>query len=166
MCNTFVFNFLLKITNVKTLKDRLIFARELRKLTQAELAKKSKCAQSAIGNVESGTRETLRNIVLVARALRVSVDWLYDGKGPKPENQDTQQIAWNNRANQPALVLTANASDNQTIDATTYDPYTLEVIHIMNRLRPDQRQAAAARLKEFIGYLTPPDNGQALPMAG
>lgn len=159
-------NFVYKITNVKTLKERLIFARELRKLTQAELAKKSKCAQSAIGNVESGTRETLRNIVLVARALRVSADWLYDGKGPKPENEEPQQVNWSNRANQPTLVLTANASDNQTIDAISYDPYTLEVIHIMNRLRPDQRPAAAARLKEFVGHLAPPDNGQALPMAG
>lgn len=151
---------------MKTLKDRLIFARELRKLTQADLAKKSKCAQSAIGNVESGTRETLRNIVLVARVLRVSVDWLYDGKGPKPEAEQKQQTNYTTGANRPALVLSANAYDNQTIDTSDYDPYTLEVIHLMNRLRPEQRQAAAARLKEFVGHLAPPDNGQALPMAG
>lgn len=151
---------------MKTLKDRLIFARELRELTQADLAKKSKCAQSAIGNVESGTRETLRNIVLVARALRVSVDWLYDGKGPKPEKEQPQQANWTSGANRPALVLSANASDNQTIDTNTYDPYTLEVIYLMNRLRPEHRQAAAANLKAFVGHLAPPDNGQALPMAG
>jgi len=150
---------------VKTLKERLIFARELRKLTQAELAKKSKCGQSAIGNVESGTRNTLRNLVLVARALRVSADWLFDGKGPAPA-ADEDQLNWANQANSPRLVLTAKASDNHTIDAINYDPYTLEVIHLMNRLNIDQKAAALARLKEFTGHLAPPDNGQALSMAG
>jgi transcriptional regulator with XRE-family HTH domain len=70
---------------VKTLKERLIYARELRGLSQAELAKRCKCSQGTIGNVESGERETLRNLVMVARVLNVSADWLFDGKGPKPE---------------------------------------------------------------------------------
>ena len=74
----------MKITNVKTLQDRLKYARELRGLSQKQLAERSKCAQSAIGNVESGERQTLRNLVDVARALEVSADWLYDGKGPQP----------------------------------------------------------------------------------
>jgi len=72
------------ITTVKTLKERLIYARELRGLTQGQLARDSKCSQSAIGNVESGIRETLKNVVMVARALGISADWLYDGKGPEP----------------------------------------------------------------------------------
>ena len=151
------------ITNVKTLKDRLIYARELRKLTQAELAKKSKCAQSAIGNVESGTRDSLRNIVLVARALQTSPDWLYDGKGPEPTQLETTYQYSNRVPLRPAI--TANASDNQTIDAVNYDPYTLNVIQIMNGLTIDQKAAAAARLKEYVGYLAPPDNGQTLSMA-
>lgn len=75
------------ITRVKTLKDRLIYARELRGLSQAELAKRCKCSQGTIGNVESGERETLRNLVMVARVLNVSADWLFDGKGPKPEKE-------------------------------------------------------------------------------
>ena len=72
------------ITNVKTLKQRLAYDRELRGLSQAQLAKASKCSQGAIANVESGERQTLRNVVLVARALRVSSDWLFDGHGAGP----------------------------------------------------------------------------------
>lgn len=156
---------LFRITNVKTLKERLIFARELRKLTQADLAKKAKCAQSAIGNVESGTRHTLRNLVLVARALRVSADWLFDGKGPEPD-VDERNANWANAVISPRRVITANESGISTIDDGNYDPYTMEVIYIMARLSTNHKAAALARLKEFTNYLAPPDHGQALPMAG
>lgn len=44
------------------------------------------CAQGTIGNVESGERRSVRNLVEIARALDVSIDWLYDGKGQKPAN--------------------------------------------------------------------------------
>lgn len=72
------------ITSVNTLGERLTYARELRGMSQQELAERASCTQGAIGNVESGERHSLRNLVAVARALRVSADWLYDGKGPKP----------------------------------------------------------------------------------
>jgi transcriptional regulator with XRE-family HTH domain len=74
------------ITFVKSLAERLKMARELRQLTQAQLAKRAGCEQSTIGNVESGARQTLRNLVEVARALQVSAEWLYDGNGPAPHN--------------------------------------------------------------------------------
>ena len=78
---------------MKNLQTRLKQAREDRGLSQKELARKSKCVQSAIGNVESGERKTLRNLVLVARALNVSADWLFDGTGPEPQ--------WNDAPYQP-----------------------------------------------------------------
>ncbi|MEJ2803827.1 helix-turn-helix transcriptional regulator [Comamonadaceae bacterium PP-2] len=78
-------NQFMTITNVNTLKDRLIFARGLRGISQADLAKRAGCAQGTIGNVESGERKSLRELVAVARALQVSPDWLYDGKGPRPD---------------------------------------------------------------------------------
>lgn len=69
---------------MKSLAQRLAFARELRGLTQAELARRSHCSQSTLGNAEAGLRHSLRDLVAVARALDVSVDWLYDGKGEPP----------------------------------------------------------------------------------
>lgn len=82
--NTYVIASAPTITNVKTVRDRLKHARLMRGLSQAELAAAAKCSQSAIGNFESGERKTLRNLVEVARALNVSIEWLYDGRGPGP----------------------------------------------------------------------------------
>lgn len=76
------------ITVVKTLGQRLLFARELRGFTQDQLADLAGCTQGAIGNCESGLRTSLRNIVDVARALDTSVYWLWDGKGPAPKAND------------------------------------------------------------------------------
>lgn len=72
------------ITGVKTLGERLKHAREMRGLSQEQLATAAKCSQSAVGNVEAGARQSLRNLILVARALSVSADWLFDGRGPAP----------------------------------------------------------------------------------
>ena len=158
------------ITNVKTLKDRLIHARDLRTLTQAELAQKSHCAQSAIGNVESGARQSLKNIVLVARALGVSVDWLYDGKGPKPERSNTLVSDLNSKAKyktsgefESGLVPASEVINLPVLQK--YDPRTLEVIDIMSKLDESQKAAALARLREFVNCLDPPHDGQTLSVA-
>jgi transcriptional regulator with XRE-family HTH domain len=85
--NTNVMNLAETITVVKTLGERVAFARKLREMTQAELAAEVKCAQGTIGNIEAGQRKTLRNLVAIARALNVSADWLADGKGPSPRKE-------------------------------------------------------------------------------
>jgi len=72
------------ITCVNSLASRLKHARELRGLTQGQLAAAAKCAQSTIGNVEAGTRLSLRGLVTVARVLDVSPEWLAEGKGHPP----------------------------------------------------------------------------------
>lgn len=87
--NTYVIAYAPTITNVKTARDRLKYARELRGLSQAALAKAAGCAQSTIGNFESGGRQTLRNLVDVARALQVSAEWLNDGIGQGPVGHPT-----------------------------------------------------------------------------
>jgi transcriptional regulator with XRE-family HTH domain len=155
-----VINIFMTITNVKTLRDRLIHARELRALTQAELAKKSHCAQSAIGNVESGTRQSLKNIVLVARALGVSVDWLYDGKGPKPALSNTLVGDLNAKIKYKTSDEfesgLAHVNEVNKLPTQKFDPRTLEVIDIMTKLDESQKAAALARLREFVNYLDAP----------
>lgn len=66
---------------MKTLATRLAWAREQKKLSQAQLAKKSGVSQSTIGNLEAGTRLTARNITVIATALEVNPIWLAEGKG-------------------------------------------------------------------------------------
>jgi transcriptional regulator with XRE-family HTH domain len=147
-----------KITNVKTLKERLVFARELRGLTQGELAVKAKCAQSAIGNAESGERQTLRNLVLVARVLKVSADWLFDGNGPKPTKEPTETPQYS--SGQVVAMIANDTMRNGDLQA--HDPHTLTAIEIMQKLHPSQREGALAALKTHVGYLAPPRLGQAL----
>lgn len=156
---------------MKTLKDRLIYARELRGYSQAELAKLAKCSQGTIGNVESGDRLTLRNLVLVARVLKVSADWLFDGKGPKPEksesiSRDTPgQFRYSSLQSIQDAQLAVHTNPVAPSDALRYDPWTIEAITIFKPLTDAQKAAAVARLKEFVGYLAPPGDGQALSMA-
>lgn len=151
-------NLIKKITNVKTLKERLTYARELRGLTQSELAVKAKCAQSAIGNAESGERKTLRNLVLVARVLEISADWLFDGRGPKPTKTPESRFA----ASTPQVVPIFANEASRTHELQTYDSYTLTAIELMQKLLPNQREGALAALRTHIGYLDPPRIGQAL----
>jgi len=70
---------------VKTLQERLIYARTAAGLTQAQLAKMAGCSQSAIGNVESGTRSHIKNIFDVANALNCRAEWLQEGTGTMRE---------------------------------------------------------------------------------
>jgi transcriptional regulator with XRE-family HTH domain len=153
-----VIDFLKKITNVNTLKERLTYARELRGLTQGELAAKAKCAQSAIGNAESGERKTLRNLVLVARVLKVSADWLFDGNGPKPTQDPTELLGYSTR--QVVPLIASDVARNTEMQAI--DPYTRAALELMQKLRPDQREGALAALKTHCSYLGPPRIGQAL----
>ena len=165
-------NNIMTITIVKTLRERLIYARELRGLSQAELAKRCKCSQGTIGNVESGERETLRNLVLVARVLRISADWLFDGRGPKPEKSDTLEqqaggvLTYKTHAEFHYELIEAAAPSNLLDITPQKDKYTQEVLRIMSGLDESQKMAALARLREFVTYLAPPENGQTLLVAG
>lgn len=143
---------------MKTLKDRLIYARTLSGLTQGELADKAKCAQSAIGNAESGERKSLRNLVLVARALKVSADWLFDGKGPIP----TKHAA----ATESHVITMFANSPTLSSQLQTHDQHTIAAIEIMQKLMPSQREGALAALKTHVSHLGTQDDGQALSVAG
>lgn len=53
----------------------------MRGMTQHQLAKAAGVSQSAIGNLESGTRERPRELVAIAQALDASVMWVDTGQG-------------------------------------------------------------------------------------
>ncbi len=69
------------ITIVNTFADRLLFARNMRRLTQAELARACGMSQSAIANYENGSRRSPKSIFALADALQVQAQWLAEGKG-------------------------------------------------------------------------------------
>lgn len=75
------------ITGVKahtpqTFGERLRWAREAKKLTQADLAKAVGLSPGAIGNYEAGDRDSSRKLAELSRALEVNALWLSSGTGP------------------------------------------------------------------------------------
>ncbi|TCT01483.1 helix-turn-helix domain-containing protein [Paralcaligenes ureilyticus] len=66
---------------MKKFSERLQYARNLRGLTQAQLAQASRLSQGAIANYESGTRHESKGIFRLAEALQVNVLWLSQGVG-------------------------------------------------------------------------------------
>lgn len=78
---TNVFAFARSITNVNTFGSRLRHARQLRGLTQAQLARACGLSQGAIGNYESDSRRNAKEIFRIADALKVDAMWLAMGTG-------------------------------------------------------------------------------------
>jgi phage repressor protein C with HTH and peptisase S24 domain len=75
---------------MRTLAERLTWAREQKGLSQAALATRSGVSQSTIGNLESGIRQTARKIIDIAIALDVDPMWLANGQGePNPAGSST-----------------------------------------------------------------------------
>ena len=173
-----MFYFLLTITNVKTLQDRMIAARVFRGLSQAELAAAVGCSQSTIGNIESGYRKSMRNVTAAARALNVSAEWLSEGRGSGPfelvasvatEAADTVEavpVADVSPQVEAVVVQINDAGHDLPTIRPEVDAWTAEVLRIMATLTAEQKAAAVARLREFVGYLGPPRVGQALQVAG
>jgi transcriptional regulator with XRE-family HTH domain len=148
-----------KITNVNTLKERLQYARELRGLSQGELARQAKCSQSTIGNIESGERDTLRNLVVVARVLRVSADWLYDGHGPKPTNADGAYKSQSSNAlvgvQEPVVAYLAKKPD----------PLQDQLLTLFSLLDDEGKKRWLADLAGFVRGSRPHALGSALGVA-
>lgn len=70
-----------KVSEMDSLKARLVHARNLLGITQEELAKRAGVAASTIANLETGSRLVPRALLEIASALGVSPGWLKDGTG-------------------------------------------------------------------------------------
>lgn len=80
------------ITFVNTFATRLRYARNLRGLTQKELARASGLSQGAIGNYETDSRRSPKDVFRLAEALDVAPAWLAMGTGPM-EVQPAHHVA-------------------------------------------------------------------------
>lgn len=74
-------NYSSDMEKLETFAQRLKWAREQKQLSQDELGKLVGVSQSAIGNFESGSRKTSRNLLGLAQALDVAPLWLESGRG-------------------------------------------------------------------------------------
>lgn len=142
---------------MNTLKDRLKYARELRELSQGDLAKLAKCSQSTIGNVESGERDTLRNLVMVARVLKCSADWLYDGFGEKPVKYQKSNTAH---------AITAAESVVSYMPSQKHDPQETKLLELFHQLDEKGKNDWLKDLGGFVRGSRPHTHGTAPAVAG
>ena len=78
------------------LRSRLVYARDLRGLSQTALAKLAGVSQGTIGNIEAGLRDGASSLASIAHALNVRYFWLRDGDGTIEQHTyspDAQAIA-------------------------------------------------------------------------
>jgi transcriptional regulator with XRE-family HTH domain len=69
---------------LKSLGQRVAWARERLGLSQSDLTRKAGMTQSAIGNIEAGIRTRPRQLLELAQALNVSQGWLLTGTETTP----------------------------------------------------------------------------------
>ena len=72
---------------MESIGARVKWARELRGLTQAALAKAACMLTSAIADLEAGVRDRPRDLTSLAAALGVRPEWLEEGKGEWKEGR-------------------------------------------------------------------------------
>ena len=65
------------------MQERIRRARRRAELSQAELARRIKVQRSAVSNWESASEilPSMQNLVAIAQACRVSIEWLGTGRG-------------------------------------------------------------------------------------
>ncbi len=69
--------------DMNTFGDRVREARRDAKLTQPQLGRMAGLSQTTISDTERGRNSGSSEVTALARALRVSPDWLADGRGPR-----------------------------------------------------------------------------------
>jgi transcriptional regulator with XRE-family HTH domain len=67
---------------VETFAARLKHARQLRHLSQGQLARACGLSQSTISSYENGMRKESTHLLCIAQALEVNAYWLSRGQGP------------------------------------------------------------------------------------
>lgn len=77
---------------MKTLNERLKHAREKKNWSQGQLAAAAGLGQSAIGNIEAGTRKAPSSLPQIAEALGINYKWLANGIGPMIGSPPGQQL--------------------------------------------------------------------------
>lgn len=76
-----------------TLGQRLKFIRQLRKLTQMQLADQARVQQSDVSKLERGDSLSTTNLAAIAHVLRVRPLWLDKGDGPMEDVPSKRSVA-------------------------------------------------------------------------
>lgn len=83
-------------SELKSLGQRIAFARNRKDMSQPELARRVGVRQSTIGNIESGARKRPQRLLEIADALGVTQQWILTGALPMdaspPDHLSVQEV--------------------------------------------------------------------------
>lgn len=87
----------LQLSSLVTVGDRIKYIRELRGMTQPELAKRISISQPSMYNIESGKTKSPSaiNLMKIAAVLEANPWWLLVGDGDPESMEDVNNETWN-----------------------------------------------------------------------
>lgn len=125
-----------------TLGDRLRKARDHAGLTQKQLEDKSGVSQKTISKIERGDQDNSTQVVQLARACGVSIDWLATETGDMVQGNRAEQPAAAYTTLSPAALELARAFDNLSPTDQDHVRRTVEMAKYSETARARRRAAA------------------------
>lgn len=106
---------------MKTFADRLRYARELRGMSQKQLAVACGLSQSAISSYENNSRKSPQKLLQLATVLGVDPYWLSRGTGhmrPAPPPTLSMSEQWPFSSISPGQIWLLSQADRQAVENT------------------------------------------------
>ncbi|MFA7439022.1 helix-turn-helix domain-containing protein [Castellaniella sp.] len=106
---------------MNTFGERLRYARELRGLSQKQLADACGLSQSAISSYERGSRKSTQKLLVIARKLEVDLYWLDGGTGhmrPAGQSRLAMGESWPFPSIPPEHIMALSENDRLAVEKT------------------------------------------------
>lgn len=142
------------ITLVNSIAERLKWARERLGLSQQQVAEVAKVTQGTIANIESGLRRNPRELIAIARAVRLEPLWLKEGTGPR-ESANVQTTEGSGVAGAP-----------NTDETSAPKPTVASTLNNLGELLQQASPKTRAAVADLLGrYAQDPATGRSLAQA-
>jgi len=137
-------------TDTDTLAKRLLMARNRKGWTQGKTAVAAGLAQTTVGNIESGTRQSAGSLPKLAKALGVRYDWLANGEGEMDDASASveQELPYSKQA-----LYIAQQFDEIPVET---GPVWMMLYSQINQLIQDAKQSLQATPAQAQGIETRP----------
>lgn len=100
---------------MKTIAERLKFARDKKGWVQAQLAVAAGVSTGTIGNIESGARQSKGSLPQIAEALGINHKWLADGVGSMENNTITAPMGFVTASGGPSQITTPRGEEQSNV---------------------------------------------------
>lgn len=136
-----------------TIGARLREVRKLRKLTQAQLAKRAGMAQGTISDLENGRNQTSTELPVLGMILGINPLWLQTGKGPREPDALAKPVEPHKQINTALMIECWRAAESYALKAgAALGPE--ETLQLACRLYEQHVDTPNRKAAELVSYLT------------